>query len=257
MVELRPNQSQPVVPLFNPETPDRPRLFAVLEGNAPGRIFADDPERPDQCVVREDYFGRVFFSRGVTSELAEDAFERLRLDGQVVLDADDPVTANFAEEKPTRLFTRLEFISTLADKPDVQRWLSSVPDGSVVIRLDEDVFDRSQWRDRLLRIFGSTDRYLTESIGYGLLQGESLLAEAHAFFWGGQLVEVGTVTHEQWRGRGYGSVVTAHLVVECEERGYTTYWGCELENKASAAIARHLGYGEPREYHLVAYPSAN
>ena len=67
---------------------------------------------------------------------------------------------------------------------------------------------------------------------------------------GAGTVEIGAITHEDARGKRYAPHAAAHLIADLEERGYITYWCCDQPNAASAAVARRLGYGEPRPYRL-------
>jgi RimJ/RimL family protein N-acetyltransferase len=39
----------------------------------------------------------------------------------------------------------------------------------------------------------------------------------------------------------------------CEGLGYRTYWICARQNRASAAVARKLGFRTEREYRLWAW----
>jgi RimJ/RimL family protein N-acetyltransferase len=68
---------------------------------------------------------------------------------------------------------------------------------------------------------------------------------------------VGVMTHELYQGRGYATLTCAHLLQACEALGYQTYWNCAKQNRASAALARKLGYRVEREYKLVAWFKVN
>lgn len=66
-------------------------------------------------------------------------------------------------------------------------------------------------------------------------------------------MEVGMVTHEDFRRRGYASFLCAYLIEQCERQGFETYWNCNAENTPSVIIARKLGYQREREYRLVGW----
>jgi RimJ/RimL family protein N-acetyltransferase len=85
------------------------------------------------------------------------------------------------------------------------------------------------------------------------MKGSQILSEAYAGPSAIGLIEIGTTTHERYRGRGYATLTCAHLVEACEALGFQTYWNCAKHNLASAAIARKLGYCVEREYKLVAW----
>ncbi|MEZ4736956.1 MAG: GNAT family N-acetyltransferase [Caldilineaceae bacterium] len=83
--------------------------------------------------------------------------------------------------------------------------------------------------------------------GYCLLHDNAILAEAIVIpaLWG-----YGNRSfHARSTPRkGYGTIVTAHLIHAIESPGDRTYWNCTQENVASAAIARKLGYQVEKAY---------
>ena len=86
------------------------------------------------------------------------------------------------------------------------------------------------------------------------MQGENILSEATVGPAAlGGLREPGVITHEDQRGRGYGTMVSARLVQAIESLGDVTYWNCTKQNVASAAIARKLGYTVEREFRVIAW----
>ncbi len=49
-------------------------------------------------------------------------------------------------------------------------------------------------------------------------------------------------TGEAHRGKGYATRVSAYVIDQCLERGFSVAWSRETDNPASAAIARRLGF---------------
>jgi hypothetical protein len=99
--------------------------------------------------------------------------------------------------------------------------------------------------------FGSVERALKNGFGVPLLQGDALLGQAFAGPSLRGLIEVGTETTEGHCGLGYATVTCAHLIQECEARGYRTYWNCNHQNLPSMALARKLGYRSERPYRAL------
>ncbi|MBV7335041.1 GNAT family N-acetyltransferase [Chloroflexi bacterium TSY] len=85
------------------------------------------------------------------------------------------------------------------------------------------------------------------------MKGEELLSEAFAAEAALGMIELGTITAESHRRRGYAMVCCAQLVRECEARGYRTYWSCAKDNPGSARLARKLGHQTEREYRFLAW----
>ena len=102
-------------------------------------------------------------------------------------------------------------------------------------------------------MFGSNEVALDHGLGYCLLDGEAVVAEAFAGPNVGGALEMGTITHEAYRRRGLGTVACARTILECERLGYRTWWNTAVQNAASAGLARKLGYRTERQYRLLAW----
>jgi RimJ/RimL family protein N-acetyltransferase len=251
MIELPiPAATAALASWFDAATPDRARLYAVLEGRAPGRVLVDRMPGPSFAIVRSAWFGRVFLAG---DELAE-GLRALRRDGPVHLDLGDALARRFPSGAVETL-PRLEFCRPLAQRDDLRERLARPPAGCEVRAIDAAAFEACRWKQSLLGVFASAEDYLARSLGFGLYRNAELVCEAHAFFWGGGLVEIGAITAPEERGRGHAAFTAAQLVTACEARGITTYWGCDVANAPSARVARKLGYGAPRPYSIGYYPA--
>jgi hypothetical protein len=184
----------------------------------------------------------VFIAGDISAETLSHVIGALRQDGMVHLDLEDRCASLFpaggAETLP-----RLEFCRQLTHGTALRNALSDAPLGCEIREINAQAFEDCRWRSDLLAVFHSAEEYLAQSLGFGLFAEGALLCEAHGFFWGGSLVEIGAITAAECRGRRYAAFTVAHLVAACEARGYTTYWGCDLSNSASASVAAQLGMG--------------
>ena len=57
-------------------------------------------------------------------------------------------------------------------------------------------------------------------MGLCLMQGNEIIVEAYASSFGHVTAEIGAVTHEAYRGKGYAPITCAYLIEACEQRGY-------------------------------------
>jgi RimJ/RimL family protein N-acetyltransferase len=211
-------------------------------------------DNPSWCVLRSSWFGNTFIGGEIEPNVLALAIQRLRKTGRVLLDLGDHRSAGFPSGV-TEVEPRIEFYSRSPGHKAIGRLLASVPPEFNVRPVTRETFHWCAWQDQLRSIFGTTSGYLERSIGFVLLDGKSILSEAHAFFWGDTAVEIGVITADGHRGLGYASIVSAYLVRACESRGYATYWGCHVDNLASAAVARKLGYRIENKYSLAWYPA--
>src|SRR5690349_20746194 len=86
MIEVAPDQVTPQLhALFDPQMPAGFRCFAVIAGDAAGRILTDDPIRPTWGAVQEGAFGTIYPGGTLTASTWYRLIARLREDGDVLV----------------------------------------------------------------------------------------------------------------------------------------------------------------------------
>lgn len=257
MQEIRPDQVTPALAALFP-TSDYVvghRCFGVLDGVRAGRIFTDDPAAPTWGAVQELPFETTFLGGALDAPRIAALFDILRLDGEVSFGAlpsspyldllppgaeDAGIDTDFTDRDPA---------------VDLER-LSRVPAGLRLERIDLDLLAGCQWGQLMIDMAGSPELALTHGLGFCLLDGDSIVAEANAGPAARGVIELGTITDPAQRGRGYATIVSARTALECERIGYDTHWNTSLDNPASLAIARRLGYRTEQQFHLLVWPKA-
>lgn len=96
---------------------------------------------------------------------------------------------------------------------------------------------------------------------FGLWVGEALVAEVVSHEppvteMAGLVAEDGIQVSQRHRGRGYGKALLAHWTREMQARGRVCVHSTSLENAASIALARSVGYIEYGRTRQVRYASA-
>lgn len=255
MIEINLSESAEAVrPLFKETVTDGPRLFSALNHHHPAVAITDSVDNPHWCVLRSSWFGCTFIGGEIEPHVLGLVIQQLRKIGEILINLSDPHAVNFPPGT-TGIEQRVEFYNRPSDDPSIDYLIASVPSNLKVQPVTRDTFDLCAWQDQLLSLYGTVSNYLDSSIGFLLLDGKQILSEAHAFFWGDTTVEIGVITADDHRGSGYASIVSAYLIRACEERGYSTYWGCNADNPASIAIARKLGYRVEKNYSNAYYPA--
>ena len=253
MIEIEPAQySERLRVLFDPNSPDHPRLFSVFAGRHPGTALVDDVTNPQWCVLRSGWIGRTFIGGEMDAESLGQAIDQLRRQGHVHLDKSDPHARLFPADEIGE-DARFAFSGRLTGLPQFEGHFLKLPEGCTIRPVDQELVDRCLWIDELSSAFGNLERYLEVSLGFCLMEEDQVVSEAHAFFWGDDLVEIGATTDEAHRGLGYAPIATAHLIRACERRGYGTYWGCDSDNTSSVSVAKKVGYPHPCPYTLKVY----
>ena len=254
MLPVSPRQVTPKLKaLFKADDPASLRCFAVLDGRAAGWLWTDDLAHPTWCIVQEVGFRSVYLGGLHDAHTLGCIVAQLRRAGEVLIglpSGDERL--HMLPPNPDYVGTTLEF----TDRPvgeGLDAWLRQLPAGCQLRRVDRELLERCQERDLLIRIFGSAGKALENGFGLCLMRDDQLLSEAHAGPSALGMIEIGVMTPERHRYRGYATLTCAHLVRACEESGYQTYWNCARQNRASVAIARKLGYRTMKEYELRAW----
>lgn len=253
--EIGPSEVTPAfAALFQPTEPAGARLFGVLDGVRAGRILTIERERPTWGIVQEAADGSIYLGGSIDAALLREVIASLRQSGTVLagLWPDDPRRALLPGE-PDYVGTTYDFLHRRADGDRLAGLARGVPAGYHLQRIDPALLERCAWHDHLIAIFGTMGGFVAHGFGYCLMRGEEIVTEAYAGPATRGLMEIGIHTHSGYEGRGFATIASAQTIRTCEARGYQTYWNCATSNRASAALARKMGYQTEREYALVAW----
>lgn len=256
MIELTPAHVTPrLTSLFDPNAPASIRCFGVLAGLENGKILADDLTDPTWGMVWEATDGTLYPGGTLDATIVQNAVNTLRVDGDVLVGfrEGDPLAA-LLPPSPEYEGTVLEFFDRPADTADLDRLVRQIPSGCSIRRMDPSLMQRSFWHDaENVERHGGAEAFLAKSDAIFLLHGDTIVCEASTGPSINGVRELGAITHEEYRGRGFATMTCAYLIQLCAQAGDDTYWNCAAQNLASAAVARKLGYRTEREYRLLAW----
>jgi len=253
MLEILPGQVTPAITsLFDPGMPTAIRCYAVLGGGNAGRIFTDDLEHPRLGYVWERDDGTLYQGGQKDWVTLHQLVMMLRQEGTVALDfRDGNSDVELFPPDPEAGAECIE-LDRAAGGSDLSEYLQ-VPPGFEVHRMGRELIEKSPRLDESLFRYGSLETYLEKGMDVCILHGEEFVCEAGADMEVGGVREVGVVTERPYRGRGFGTIVTAHLLKWCDELGCSTYWDCVKLNIGSLKMARKLGFGNERGYKILAW----
>jgi len=254
MIEI-PIDYQKMAKLFADDIPNRPMLFSILLGHNPGRAVVNEAAHPSQCMIRTND-ALVFVSRQVDQEFLGQALAYLRRSGHVGL-IWHPGVQDLDPGKADRIVPRIAFSECTSQGSDLEKIEVNLPAGFELRSLDLELLQRCEWKPAIQAACGSLDNFLAHGFGVCLMNDDEIISEAYAPFWGEAEVEIGVVTHADHQVHGYAALTCAHLVQECRRRGAEPYWSCEIDNLASAKLARKLGFTGERRYELRLYRAAS
>lgn len=243
--------------LFRPDEPMPSRPQNVLYGIEAGRLFTDDPIRPTWGIVQELYGGCIYLGGTPDADVIAEIITRLRRERMisVLMWLDDPRQA-WLPSPVDEVSYSIDFYARPIGE-ELDRYIHAVPADCAVRRADRELIMRTQWGPDDVAHQGSLDAWEKKCICYCLLDDSEVLSEASVGGGANGLYEPGVITQEAHRGKGYGTIVAAHLLREIEATGGRTYWSCNSENFASAAIARKLGYGVEKKFKVLSWYKNN
>ena len=240
--------------LFGWDTHNRGLLFSILEGRNPGEILVDNPEHPSQCIVRSGV-PLTFASLDVSQSFLDEAIEYLRTTGDVALVGKQDGRCAWSAPEPDLVVERIEFTGIGVESERLHANLVRDMPGLEMREITSDRFDSCLTKDMILAFCGSQESFFAYGFGLSLWLGDEILAEGYAPVLGDNGMEIGVITAEEHRGKGYASAIFAHMIKRCLERGLSASWSCETDNPASAAIARKLGFEREQTYPVYVYRS--
>ena len=101
-----------------------------------------------------------------------------------------------------------------------------------------DALQMGDWR------FGSAAVLLADGFAAGAIVAGELVAVGFTAARGERLADVGIVTREDWRNRGYSTAAAALVCADIQAAGLTPVWGTSTDNLASQRVAAKLGFAE-------------
>jgi RimJ/RimL family protein N-acetyltransferase len=255
--ELRPGTLAPVMErLLDERLPTRPRALGVLDGALAGRVWADDAVSPSWVVVVETGDGTVYGGGDLVAETLVAVLGGVAtLSGDLIVGftgPDDPMRAILPPD-PYYVGRAIDYTARVPPPDESEGEATALPDGLVLTEIDTELLPRIEWSDDTLHAFGSAARWSELGVGRALLAEGDVIAQAQAGPRVRGLLEMGVVTREDHRGRGYGTLLSRLVARACEARGDRVWWNTSVDNVASRAIARRLGFSVERPYDLVAY----
>lgn len=243
----------PALPaLFDRAIPDRPVLWAVLNGRHAGRAWVDDAQNPSLCVLRTDAT-LTFLSRHIDQAFLSTAIAQAKKVGSVWLIWSPEMVPLLHAPRPARFTQRLEFFDNDPCSPVLADLRQRIPDGYEIRPIDGALLQRCEWRSDMAFFCGSLDNFLANGLGLCMMHGDEIIVEAYASSLGETHAEIGAVTREGYRGRGYAPIACAYLVRALEQRGYHAYWSCDSDNMASIRVAQKLGFRQGKPYQVLEY----
>ncbi len=263
MIELEPAHYDRAMPLFG-ATRYGALAHAVLEGNARGRVFVDDPARPAAGLVvtlsgysflageppGEPFIGSLYrlYSEQLIQATVRSG-ERQFLLFYPSGGWESPLRSVFQEKGPLIIRkARLVLGPTKAGWDTL--WRQVIPEGLQMRRIDERLLSRADnpLAATVRAMWSSPAAFLERGAGFALFRGEEMVSHCFSVLAGAGEWEIGIATEEPYRGRGLAYLTASAFIEHCLGRDIVPVWGCFPENVPSYMLAKRLGFEDDWDF---------
>lgn len=244
---------------------------AVLENKAKGTVYVDNQDKPKTIFIANSYgmsllFGDTTneeFNKSLIQYMMNNKSHRIKYEWlQVYPDTWNTKLSELLGDNIVKYSTlaesyqEVELISLIDNyrRDKIIQWgrvnfkyvnNTLIQDKKYNIqRIDSIIYDKIKGTVIPKHFWNTKELFLTEGIGYALMDGEEVASVAFSSCMFTGLLEIGIETVEKYRGFGYAKQVCRELISFCIENSYTPIWACRRENTGSYNLAKSLGFEE-------------
>jgi GNAT superfamily N-acetyltransferase len=249
-----------------------PEALAIIEGNNPGWVFADDLSTPSAALVWAQGVHGFYLIGDANSAVFREELDlytdqvlgpRLHNMGVAWFEISGDKSWNAVIEKvfgERNLEDSQQWVFTLKPRGHESVTQRKAVGDTDLRRADQRLFvdvstgNKEFLFSKLIRFWGSVDRFLDTGLGYFLVDGEEVTSLCCSGFVAGKIHVIDIETEVSHRRKGYAEVVARAFVTECIDKHLRPHWDCMAENTASARLAEKLGFTRSQVYTLYSFP---
>lgn len=248
MIEINASEYGKVIPIFQNINHSVAIVFAVLEGNSPGRVFVDDLATPSSVFLFPE--GTFFYIGGNENDAAFCQSVSTLVFDEILPNAIEKEVVIFAfttawrkrldmllSEKGVIIIHRKVFNFNPEKFAEYRKKQAGIPDGLTIQPIDPVLAQKYP-------IYQSMIEQGSKRFGFCLMKGDEVISECSSIYVGGGEAEIDIHTNEKYQGRGYAQLVASAFIEACQSKGLRPNWACWPERQASLALAKKLGFEE-------------
>ena len=116
-----------------------------------------------------------------------------------------------------------------------------------------EIFKQCSWYIERKALYGSDENFINNGTGYALFVDNNLVSESYASI-GAHRAEIGIITADKYRGKGFATQVVSFMIAELAKRHICPEWSCSLDNIASLKTGLKIGF-EIVDYYTLLVPN--
>jgi len=248
-----------------------PEALAIIEGNNPGWVFADDLNTPKAALVWAQGIEGFYLVGDASSAVF---LEELNVHTEQVLkprlrdlgvawfeisgdESWNPVIENVFEKRNLESSQQWVYTPKPSQHESVMQ-LKTVGNCRLQ-RVDQHLLvdlsagNKEFLLTKLTQFWSSVDTFLNTGLGYALVDGEEIASLCFSGFVAGNIHGIDIETEVSRRRKGFAEIVAQAFIAECFERRLQPHWDCMAENAASAQLAEKLGFTQSHVYTLYSF----
>jgi len=254
MQRIEPKDYEKMRPLVDELAGIHLNLIALLEGLAPGQVYADDAADPRSAyLISGDAHYLVgqpdnpAFNAAVNAALPRDKYFVLFCDLARWAGALDAVLKDTYAVRAARCYRTLRQLN-------VSDWQARIPEGFALRRVDADLLaqdlqNRDVVVDGLLDEWSSVEAFLAHGFGSCLVHETTIVSWSLVDYVQGDRCEMGINTDVGYRRQGLGTLTATANAASALARGFTTVgWHCWSNNAGSIGVAENVGFQKAADY---------
>lgn len=261
-IELTPGAFEAAGPLFR--APYQEFVFdALVVGNAPGRLWVDDPSNPLSAFLWDTgprfYFAGSEDDRAFNESVKQIAQQAAPPTGAyMVVYCDSPHwEGKLSDIFGGRPLHRAQRCMYKLGSPWIPDWRDRLPRGFSVSRIDRRLLSGSdnanldQMVAEIQSTWPSVDRFLGSGFGYCALHGDgTIVCWCTGEYASGNHLGVGIETIAGYRKRGLATLTASAFAEHCVSMGIEAHWDCWANNLPSVRVAEKVGFRKILDYEV-------
>ena len=271
MIELAYEEFHRVEAIFDPFTYSL-SILAAIEGNNPGRIFVDEPRKPQTALALtvEGYLLGGQPNNPETNHSLRQLLLKRIFSGELFINGNwsmslaiHPSTweAKLPELIPTHETEKIVRYQYMCQE-SVYNWRDNLPAGYQICRYDRELLDDPaiiipepifEWWN-FTETWGSIDRFLAGGISWCVIHENKIVSQCASDCLAGDQIDLGIITLREHRNRNLASCAAAATLEACFKRGLKKVgWHCSADNTPSWKTAEKVGFKRNQVYNYFFY----
>lgn len=240
------------LPLFNEHKYFRTILKAIP--NLPkGRGFTDDLENPDIILflLSGEKEGLCYIAGNIQSPIMEGVLDLIPENTHIYTPNLGWVSMLEKHWENLKHFERTDFSSENLSLKHIKKLITPLPDGFKIERINFETVKQlaDNFPEDPIGVYahgypGGPDKFVKEGIGFCIKDKENIVSVVMTSILFNYELEINT--SQEYRRRGFATIVCAKLIEYCLKREIRLHW--DAENDESVKLALKLGFTKPELY---------